>query len=136
MKAPAKSWLTSITVIACAAAVSTGFTHTYLCDSHSPEVAKEPEVATASTGKTPDLPAYGTHQIVWAGKIAKVVETDTGALLTLIDGLGDVEVDADYMRREQRDKIGGYLVIYKNVDGSWYTTWSPADVFEQGHSKL
>ncbi len=87
------------------------------------------------------MPRYRCHKEVWALKIAEIKldgegelnrETDGSAVITPAEeGYGPFKVDSDYMRKH-KPQIGGYYVVYK--DG--YTSFSPADAFEDGYTKI
>lgn len=80
------------------------------------------------------LPQYRSHKLVWALKIHSI-ERDGwkgGAKIVPEDTLYEpFEVDAAYMEKHQ-PKVGGYYVVYE--DG--YKSWSPAEAFEQGHTRI
>lgn len=88
-----------------------------------------------------ELPRYKCHKEVWALKIAKVVrgdeddptmEIDGGAMLSFEEkGYGPIKVDFNYMRKHT-PQVGGYYVVYK--DG--YKSFSPAQAFEEGYTKV
>lgn len=90
-----------------------------------------------------ELPKYKSHKIVWALKIAKLIfdidlardesrETDGSATLYFDEeGYSPLKVNHEYVRKHD-PKVGGYYVQYE--DG--YKSWSPADVFESGYSKI
>ena len=91
-----------------------------------------------------EMPRYQSHKKVWALKIASIVfdkdlafqdnnrETDGSATITPAeDGYAPFKVDAAYVRKHQ-PKVGGYYVVYP--DG--YKSWSPAEAFEQGYTRL
>lgn len=59
-------------------------------------------------------------------------ETDGSAIITPIEeGYGPFKVDSAYMRKH-KPQAGGYYVLYK--DG--YTSFSPADAFEDGYTRI
>ena len=90
-----------------------------------------------------ELPKYQSHKQVWAFKIKKIVldsdlareenrETNGKATITPEnDAYAPFDVDGSYLRKHE-PKEGGYYVVYE--DG--YKSFSPADVFEKGYSKL
>lgn len=85
---------------------------------------------TPLTSKGP-MPGYKSHKEVWAMKIRHIVSrVDGGAELTFEDGSGR-PVSAEYVRKHD-PQVGGYLVIYD--DG--YESWSPAEAFEAGYTKI
>lgn len=95
-------------------------------------------------GASVEMPRYKCHKEVWALKIAKLEpsagdvpsgpneETDGGMILTPAeDGYAAFKVDADFVSKH-RPKVGGYYVVYK--DG--YKSFSPADAFEDGYTRI
>ncbi|MFH2029795.1 MAG: hypothetical protein ABIJ40_04095 [Bacteroidota bacterium] len=90
-----------------------------------------------------EMPKYQSHKQVWALKIKEVVfdsdlaketnrETDGSATITPEDeGYAPFKVDREYVRKHS-PKVGGYYVVYK--DG--YKSFSPAEAFEEGYTKL
>lgn len=81
----------------------------------------------------PSLPKYKCHKEVWALKIANIVEfEDNGAKITPQEAeYGAFKVDSNYVKKH-KPAIGGYYVVYK--DG--YESYSPADAFENGYSRI
>lgn len=80
-----------------------------------------------------EMPRYQSHKKVWALKI-KAIKRDGEGSATITPeepGYAKFEVDAEYVRKHQ-PKEGGYYVVYE--DG--YKSWSPADVFEAGYSRI
>ena len=94
------------------------------------------EFVSKHEGNKMELPKYRCHKEVYALKIRSVVDrTDTipGRILTFSDpGYESLElpVSAEYIRKHA-PVPGGYYVVYK--DG--YTSFSPADVFEEGYTR-
>jgi hypothetical protein len=89
---------------------------------------------------TIELPRYKCHKEVWALKIAGIKrdgegenrESDGSAIITPIEErYAPFRVDADYMSKH-KPQVGGYYVVYK--DG--YKSFSPADAFEDGYTKI
>lgn len=81
-----------------------------------------------------ELPQYKSHKIVHALKIHNLdLDAETGAavITPAEDGYGPFGVDAEYMGKH-KPRIGGYYVVYE--DG--YKSWSPADAFEKGYTKI
>lgn len=90
-----------------------------------------------------EMPKYKSHKIVWALKIKSIVfdsdlanetnrETDGSAIITPEEeGYATFKVNHEYCHKH-KPKTGGYYVAY---DGG-YTSWSPADAFESGYSKV
>lgn len=80
-----------------------------------------------------EMPRYRSHKEVWALKIASILHGDAGdATITPVDaGYAAFPVDAAYVTKHQ-PKVGGYYVVYP--DG--YKSWSPADAFEGGYTRV
>lgn len=82
-----------------------------------------------------EMPRYQSHKKVWAFKIAEISEARTAdgrAMITPAEkGYTPFEVSGDYMRKHE-PKVGGYYVVYD--DG--YKSWSPAQAFEEGYTRL
>ncbi len=90
-----------------------------------------------------EMPRYKSHKEVWALKIASIErdsdkardenrETDGSAMITPQDeGYAPFKVDAAYLRKHDPE-VGGYYVVYK--DG--YKSFSPADAFEDGYTRV
>lgn len=83
-----------------------------------------------------EMPRYKCHKEVHALKI-KAVEprpfaTMSGAIITPEDdGFGPFEVSEDYFLKHE-PRPGGYYVRY--ADG--YESFSPADAFESGYTRI
>jgi len=90
-----------------------------------------------------EMPKYKCTKIVHALKIADVVfdrdladkenrETDGTAFITPEDtGFAVFKVDAGYVSKHN-PQAGGYYVVYE--DG--YKSWSPAEAFEKGYTRI
>jgi hypothetical protein len=90
-----------------------------------------------------EMPKYQSHKQVWALKIKDIMfdhdlaeienrETDGSATITPEeDGYTPFKVDHAYCRKHE-PKIGGYYVVYE--DG--YKSFSPAEAFESGYTKV
>lgn len=85
-----------------------------------------------------EMPRYQSHKKVWALKIAAIDLThdDFGGIagatiLPANDRYAPFQVDAAYVNKH-KPQAGGYYVVYD--DG--YKSWSPADAFESGYSKI
>lgn len=101
------------------------------------------KLAAETGGATAEMPRYKCHKEVWALKIRAVTlnsvlaqlsgnESDGSAVITPEDvGYGDFRVDSDYIRKHN-PQAGGYYVVYK--DG--YKSFSPAEAFEDGYTKI
>jgi len=89
------------------------------------------------------MPKYQSHKKVWALKIKELVfdhelakadnrETDGSAMITPEEeGYASIRVDHAYVRKHQ-PKVGGYYVVYEGG----YKSWSPADAFEGGYTRI
>ena len=90
-----------------------------------------------------EMPRYKCHKEVWALKISAIEfdrtkadaenrETDGTATITPEeDGYAPFKVDANYVHKH-KPEAGGYYVVY--ADG--YKSFSPADAFEDGYSRI
>lgn len=95
------------------------------------------------TGTEAQMPRYRSHKTVWALKIASIEfdadkaqetnrETDGSATITPVEaGYAPFKVEESYVRKHT-PKEGGYYVVY--ADG--YKSWSPADAFEDGYTRV
>ena len=85
------------------------------------------------------MPRYKSHKEVWALKIKEIIdptkpenESDGSRLLVVEDaGFAPVRVDHEYIRKHN-PQPGGYYVVYKGG----YKSFSPADAFEEGYTKI
>jgi len=91
-------------------------------------------------GAMREMPRYLCHKEVHALKIAKIIrdgegqdcETDGSAMIIPADeGYAPFKVDFAYMSKHKPVE-GGYFVVYE--DG--YKSFSPADAFESGYSRI
>lgn len=96
-----------------------------------------------------EMPQYQSHKKVWALKLKDVVKhahpdpnTDDAAfeasdafqgahLMPEDPGFAPIPVDAEWYRKHD-PKAGGYYVVYP--DG--YKSWSPAEAFEAGYTRV
>lgn len=90
-----------------------------------------------------EMPKYKCHKEVWGLKIARIEkdsdmakttnrETDGSATITPVEeGYAPFKVDHAYMRKHN-PTVGGYYVVYE--DG--YKSFSPADAFEDGYTRI
>lgn len=90
-----------------------------------------------------EMPKYKCHKEVWALKIKEIIldrtlaqkenrETDGGAYLIFVDdNYGKRKVNNQYLRKHN-PMPGGYFVVYKGG----YESFSPAEAFEDGYSKI
>ena len=95
--------------------------------------------AAAESGVGVELPRYKSHKEVWALKIAKVVDpTEPGnesdgsrILIPAENGYAPFSVNHEYVHKHN-PQAGGYYVVY--ADG--YKSFSPAEAFEDGYTKI
>lgn len=94
----------------------------------------------SSVGAEAELPRYQSHKKVWALKIAGIIrdgdgedrDSDGSAMITPYEGrYAPFKVDAEYMAKH-KPQVGGYYVLYD--DG--YKSWSPAEAFEAGYTRI
>ena len=80
-----------------------------------------------------ELPRWKCHKEVHAFKITKVVLDVDGSALLHHNELYFLpkKVDAEYVQKH-KPKAGGYYVRY--ADG--YESWSPAQAFEEGYTRI
>mgnify|MGYP006286778079 CR=1 FL=1 len=91
-----------------------------------------------------ELPKYRSHKEVHALKIAHIehlpnpdksgqsAAASYGAIITPEeDGYAPFEVSPEYIMKH-RPQVGGYYVVY--ADG--YKSWSPAEAFESGYTRI
>ena len=80
-----------------------------------------------------EMPEYQCHKTVWALKIKDIELLINGtAVLTFEkEGYAPLTVTESYVQKHAPEP-GGYFITYK--DG--YTSWSPADVFEAGYTRI
>lgn len=87
------------------------------------------------------MPQYQSHKKVWALKIAELTpqvnpdpnsENDGSWLITPTDtGFAPIVLDYAFVAKH-KPKVGGYYVVYE--DG--YKSWSPAEAFETGYTRI
>lgn len=98
--------------------------------------------ASEHGGASAEMPRYRCHKEVWAIKIERVQldaddarvenrETDGSARLFVEGPYATIRVPSSYVRKHQ-PQAGGYFVVYK--DG--YQSFSPADAFEDGYTRI
>lgn len=82
-----------------------------------------------------ELPKYQSHKIVRALKIA-AIETHKDGSATIApkdDGFSTLKTQPGYAERFKGEEIDlGYYVCYE--DG--YESWSPAEAFESGYTRI
>ena len=81
-----------------------------------------------------EMPRYRSHKIVRALKIAEVHHdsNNLGAVIFPVEeGFPSFQVDKEYVMKHD-PKADGYYIIYD--DG--YKSWSPAEAFEAGYTRI
>jgi hypothetical protein len=82
-----------------------------------------------------EMPKYKCHKEVWALKI-KDINTERSingkSILYFEDSRYAPKTVSNEYIQKHKPQIGGYYVIYENG----YESWSPADVFEAGYTKV
>jgi len=86
-----------------------------------------------------EMPKYRSHKKVWALKILEMrddtppnQESDGSRTIVPADeGFAPFRVESDYVRKHS-PQAGGYYVVYQ--DG--YKSWSPAEAFEGGYTRI
>jgi len=81
-----------------------------------------------------EMPKYRSHKVVHALKIKEMGEPlPSGDCMFLPEdkGFDWIFLPAAYMRKHDPE-VGGYYVVYE--DG--YTSWSPAEAFEAGYTRI
>ena len=104
----------------------------------------------ANEGVSTPMPQYQSHKKVWALKIKEVIPadrptieeldrllngdrgtSDVGAILVFDGYYGPLAVSRDFVSKHA-PQAGGYYVMYQ--DG--YVSWSPAEAFESGYTRV
>jgi hypothetical protein len=84
----------------------------------------------------PNIPLYRSHKLVRAAKITSFYTPDGRTYHVGMEGVdGCAYVGRDWLDKrvpEIQNPVGGYFVLYE--DG--YTSWSPAEAFEAGYTKV
>lgn len=81
-----------------------------------------------------ELPKYQSHKQVWALKIKEVMchaAKPEGAIIPEDRGYAPIAVSKEYLEKHN-PQPGGYFVVYQ--DG--YRSFSPADAFESGYTRV
>lgn len=80
-----------------------------------------------------ELPRYRSHKVVHALKMQTVVAhpNGTGKFYPVEEGFPPIELSKSYMMKHA-PQAGGYYVVY--ADG--YESWSPAEAFEGGYTRI
>lgn len=82
-----------------------------------------------------ELPAYKCHKIVRAAKITEIEKHEgdgTGHQTMIFGEVGAYQFLTDAWNDRHKPQVGGYYVVYE--DG--YTSYSPAEAFESGYTKV
>jgi hypothetical protein len=89
-----------------------------------------------------ELPKYKCHKVVNAAKILEINDARGGedkkefVLEVGKNKKGEIEKSSVLIFKEwivkHEPKVGGYYVVYDNG----YSSWSPADAFEEGYDLL
>lgn len=75
-----------------------------------------------------EMPKYKSHKEVWALKIKSI---ENGVITPEDEGYGPFDPSEEYFNKHD-PKAGGYYVVYEGG----YKSWSPAEAFEGGYSRL
>lgn len=81
-----------------------------------------------------EMPKYKCHKEVWALKIGEITIHPTAGNATIIpeeSEFAEFDVDSEYVSKH-KPQVGGYYVVYE--DG--YKSFSPAEAFESGYTKI
>ena len=94
------------------------------------------ETPETYTGTAKVMPLYQSHKKVWALKVAKFEPQSeqgmVGGYITPAEaGYARFAVSSEYVQKHN-PKEGGYFVQYE--DG--YCSWSPAEAFEGGYTRI
>jgi hypothetical protein len=84
--------------------------------------------------ETAEMPRYQSHKQVWALKVKEVIcsaDQSEGAIIPEEEGFAPIPVYGEYLKKH-KPKAGGYYVVYS--DG--YKSWSPAEAFESGYTRV
>ena len=87
------------------------------------------------SGASIELPKYKCHKVVHAAKITDITSQDADGDLTHALIFGEISAFqsiTDVWRKKYDPQVGGYYVVYE--DG--YVSFSPADAFEAGYTKI
>lgn len=77
-----------------------------------------------------ELPRYKSHKTIWALKI-KAISPTQNSFTPADAGYSDVELPAGWIEHH-KPQAGGYYVVY--ADG--YKSFSPAEAFEEGYTRI
>jgi len=82
-----------------------------------------------------EIPKYKCHKEVRAAKITEIEshESDgTGSHTMIFGEIQGKQFLTDEWKEKHNPEVGGYYVVYE--DG--YTSYSPAEAFEDGYTKI
>ena len=87
-----------------------------------------------------NLPEYQCHKRVHADKIVGIQFNGHDAYILRLDQSDDVTIKGNWVDKailstpsgQYSELVGGYYVVY--ADG--YESWSPAEAFESGYTKI
>jgi hypothetical protein len=79
-----------------------------------------------------ELAKYKCHKEVLAGKIIKIDINSEGNHCLALEGADEPLIVSDAYMHKHVPREGGYYVMYENG----YESWSPAEVFEAGYTKV
>ena len=98
--------------------------------------------AYEDNGPSAEMPRYKCHKEVWALKIKAIEQAPADQerchasgdwyLTPEDDACGPVLVGHDSYVAKHKPEVGGYYVVY--ADG--YKSYSPAQAFEEGYSRI
>ncbi len=73
-----------------------------------------------------EIPQYKCHKVVRAFKITEINHME------LLSGNPDIPIVTETTKyfAKHKPKVGGYYVVYSDE----YTSFSPADIFEEGYT--
>ena len=79
-----------------------------------------------------EMPKYKCHKEVWALKIQSIKSVPNGIEVTPFDeGYAPIFLDCHFVD-QHKPQVGGYYVLYKGG----YDSYSPADAFEEGYTRI
>ena len=86
-------------------------------------------------GNSVELPQYRSHKIVRAAKITEIEDHEsdgTGSRTMIFGEISGSKFLTDEWAERFKPEVGGYFVMYE--DG--YTSFSPAEAFESGYTRI
>lgn len=79
-----------------------------------------------------EMPKYQCHKQVWALKIDDIIkDVNCWVIFPKEDGFAPINVSSEYVAKHN-PQPGGYYVVY----AGGYQSYSPADAFESGYTKI